>query len=367
MSPFVLSLLTLIFAPTEATIVFAGDAMQHQGQLDAAKRADGSYDYSTCFTDVKDYVSDADYAVVNLETTLGASNHTGYPCFCSPDSWADALDDAGFDMMLTANNHTLDRRDKGLKRTIDVLDRKGIDHIGTYRNAAARDSIIPTVRDINGIKVGFLNYTYGTNGIKISGDAVVDYIDRAQIKKDIAATRSAGAEILVTAMHWGDEYKLLPNASQRSLADFLVAEGVDMVIGGHPHVVQPIEVRDNPQGRKSLVVWSLGNFISNMKTRDTRGGVMVKATIVRDGQAARFKEAEYRLVFTVPSTGGSTNYRLITVDSDSDHARAGAFANECRAFTASALSVFNTHNKGVDRHVADKHIPIIQSILKLDK
>ena len=367
MPPFLLSLLSLVFAPAEATIVFAGDAMQHQGQLDAARRTDGTYDYSTCFADVRDYVTSADYAVVNLETTLGATNFTGYPCFCSPDSWATALDDAGFDMMLTANNHTLDRRDKGLKRTVEVLDNMDIDHIGTYRDASARSATLPMVRDINGIKVGFLNYTYGTNGIKVTGDAVVDYIDRSLIKRDIANTRAAGAEIIVTAMHWGEEYKLLPNASQRSLADFLVAEGVDMVIGGHPHVIQPIEVRDNPSGGKSLIVWSLGNFISNMKTRDTRGGLMVKATIARQDGKAGFKEAEYRLVFTVPATG-KENYRLITVDDADDYGRAGRFSADCKAFTVSAMSVFDKHNVGVTRHEAiSKGRKIIHSLIKLNK
>ena len=214
-----------MLTPQEVSLVFAGDAMQHQGQLDAARRPDGSYGYDGCFDAVAPYISAADYAVVNLETTLGAGGFTGYPCFCSPDSYAEALRDAGFDMMLTANNHTLDRLDKGLHRTISVLDSLGVDHLGTYHDGESRQRALPMVKDIKGIKIGFLNYTYGTNGLTVKGDAVVDYIDTDLMASDIESARAAGAEILAVAVHWGVEYKLLPHPSQKALADFLVGQG----------------------------------------------------------------------------------------------------------------------------------------------
>ncbi len=344
--PLFVSLVNLLFGVDQAEIVFAGDAMQHQAQLQAARQADGTYDYSACFSDIEYLVKSADYAVVNLETPVGSGNFTGYPCFNAPASFAHALRDAGFDLMLTANNHTLDRRDRGVRSTIDSLDAAGIAHIGTYHNAASRLNSLPFVKRISGINVGFLNYTYGTNGITVTGDVVVDYIDRAQMASDIEAVRQAGAEIVTVAVHWGDEYHLIENASQRKLADFLVEQGVDLVIGGHPHVIQPMEVRHNEAMNKDvLVVYSLGNFISNMKTRDTRGGAIVRVNLERDREGvARFVSAAYELVFTVPPSSNGENFKLVpAVGYD------GPWSAACRAFVKSAEDIFSRHNVNVQR------------------
>lgn len=328
-----------------ASIVFAGDAMQHQAQIDAAKKGAGVYDYSGCFDAIAPYVDAADYAVVNLETPLGGAPYTGYPCFSAPDSYLDALTDAGFDLMLTANNHTLDKRDKGLVRTLDRLDAAGVDHIGTYRNSEERDSVLPLLRDINGFNVAFLNYTYGTNGISLRTTAVVDYIDRELIKSDIAKARSHGAEIVTVCIHWGIEYELLPSRQQKQLADFLVDSGADLVIGGHPHVVQPMEMRHNADGKNVLVVYSLGNFISNMKTRDTRGGAMLKVELTRDADGiAAIDTATYRLVFTVAPVKDS-NFRLVPAEK----CDVATWEPQCKAFEQSAEKLFDKHNIGVPR------------------
>ncbi len=345
--PLVVSLVNLIFGVDQAELVFAGDAMQHMAQIEAARQQDGTYDYSDCFAEIAPMIQSADYAVVNLETPIGSGDFTGYPCFNAPASFARALRDAGFNLMLTANNHTLDRRDRGVHATIDSLDAPGIEHIGTYHNAAARDSLSAFVRNISGIRIGFLNYTYGTNGITVSGDAVVNYIDRGKIAEDIASLRDAGAEIITVAVHWGDEYHLLENSAQRSLADFLVDQGVDLVIGGHPHVIQPMEVRHNDElGKDVLVVYSLGNFISNMKTRDTRGGAIVRVSLVKgkDG-VARFDRASYDLVFTVPPSSPGDNFRLVPAY---DY-EGGRWQAACRAFVKAAEDIFSRHNIKVGR------------------
>lgn len=326
-----------------ATIVFAGDAMMHAAQIEAARQPDGTYDFSDCFAAISPYVAEADYAVVNLEAPLGGKPYTGYPCFSTPDSYADALSDAGFDLFLTANNHCLDRHDRGARRTVDALATAGYEHLGTYRDLSQRDSILPLIKEIGGIRVAFLNYTYGTNGINPHGNIVVDYIDRNKIADDISHARQEGAELVCVGMHWGYEYKLLPNAEQKALADFLVGQGVDLVIGSHPHVIQPMEMRTDSAGRQSLVIYSLGNLISNMKTRDTRGGALAKAWISRgpDGRA-RVDSAAYKLVFTIPAQGGQ-NFRLVNCD-DCD---APAWKARCNEFARSAHSVFDTHNKNV--------------------
>lgn len=324
--------------PSSAEMLFAGDAMMHDGQINAAKRADG-YSFEGYFDAIRPYVESADYAVVNFEASLGGKPYRGYPCFSAPDEYPRALTDAGFDFFLLANNHILDRSDKGLHRTITLLDSLNIPHSGIYHDAAARDSLVPSVVDVNGFKVGMLNYTYGTNGITVRGNAVVNYIDLDRIKADIDASRKAGAELIALCIHWGDEYKLLPNARQRELADKLTALDVDMIIGGHPHVIQPMEMRRGPAGKPVLLVYSLGNFISNMKTDNTRGGAMVRVSLERDSAGdARVGSAAYSLVFTEPPSQGR-NYRLVPAH-ESANPKAALFLKNAEA-------IFRKHNRGV--------------------
>lgn len=354
--------LIALMAQSEAVLLFAGDAMQHKAQLDAAYCGDDKYNYTECFEPVRSIISDADFAVVNLETPLGGPPYRGYPCFSAPDSYAEALVEAGFDLLLTANNHTLDARDRGLKRTVSVLDSIAIPHIGTYCNAESRSQEIPLVINIKGFKVGFLNYTYGTNGISIQGDVIVDYIDKQVMADDIAATRKAGAEILCVAVHWGDEYKLLPNSNQKELAKWLCDKGVDIIFGGHPHVIQPMELLDNPvTGRKTALFYSLGNFISNMKTRDTRGGAISRVTLRRDSIGTAYvDELNYQLVYTVPPSGRGSTFKLYPADHEAFDATAIISHSDSsisatpfptsvitgrNAFVSSANNIFDKYNK----------------------
>lgn len=354
---------TTIANSAEVSLLFAGDAMMHTGQLEAAKRGDGVYDYSGCFAEIAPYVRNADYAVVNLETPVSAPPFTGYPQFNAPVSYVEALADCGFDLFLTANNHTLDRRDRGLKQTVAVLDSLGLTHIGTYTDTAEREKRIPLVVNVGGFKVGFVNYTYGTNGFTVSGDAVVDYIKADDIRADIARTRNAGAEIIVAAMHWGEEYTLTPVASERQWARFLEKEGVDIIMGGHPHVVQPMELRENSStGRPMFLAYSHGNFISNMMTTDTRGGLITRVTLARDDKGQAYvKGAAYRLIFTVPPTDGAfkpspsagtapvghrygfvrDNYTVMYPDSVPQ-----AWRSRARDFVNSARAAFRSGNVG---------------------
>ncbi len=339
-------------APSGADLLFVGDAMQHQGQLDQAKlEGNGkNYDYSKCFTYIAPTIAEADYAVCNLEVPLGGGpDYSGFPCFSAPDSYAIALKNAGFDMMLTANNHCLDRRDKGARRTIAALDSLKIDHIGTYSDASQRKERTPFIRDINGIKVGFLNYTYGTNGIEPKDNVEVNLINKKDMAREIKQTREAGAEIIVVAMHWGIEYVLRENAEQRDLADFLVDQGVDLIIGGHPHVIQPMQiVHNDKEGKDVLIVYSLGNFISNMKTGDTRGGALVRARLERDKDGkARFVKADYDTFFSAKPTGKGTNYQVIPSWMP-EKIPSGQF-DHWLMFDRSASHIFNTYNINVPR------------------
>lgn len=324
--------------PQNAELLFAGDAMMHEGQITAAKNGHG-YSFDGYFDSIRPYVESADFAVVNFEASLGGKPHRGYPCFSAPDEYPRALVDAGFDFLLLANNHILDRRDKGLHRTIATLDSLHIPHAGVYHDASARDSLIANIVDVNGFKIGLLNYTYGTNGITIQGKAVVNYIDFDRIGSDVALMRQAGAELIAVCIHWGDEYRLLPNPSQKAMARKLIDMGVDMIIGSHPHVVQPMEMHTAAEGKPVLLVYSLGNFISNMKTDNTRGGAMVRVRLERDSAGtARVKSAAYSLVFTEPASNGK-NYRLVRAHTSS-HPKANVFRRN-------AIKIFDEHNINV--------------------
>ena len=227
---------------TEVSLLFAGDAMQHKAQIQSAKQGE-AYDYSPCFADITHEIAAADYAVVNLESPIGGQPYTGYPCFSAPDEFPIALQNAGFDLFLTANNHCLDRYTRGAIRTLHILDSIGADHIGTYDSKDSFERFYPFITSIKGIRIAFLNYTYGTNGFTPHSPLIVNYIDEEKIKKDIFRAKTLSADLIVACLHWGDEYQLLPNKRQEDLADFLAKEGVQLIIGAHPHVIQPMELR----------------------------------------------------------------------------------------------------------------------------
>lgn len=312
LSILLLSVVSLLQSNHTVNLMFVGDAMQHAPQIAAAQQADGTYDYSPCFRHLAEDITWADVAVVNLECPLGGRPYTGYPCFSAPDSYAQQLRDVGFDLFLTANNHCLDRRDKGLVRTCQTLDSLGIPHIGTYRNATERDRRIPYIVNVKGMRIAFLDYTYGTNGIPIQGNVIVDFIDQRQIAEDIAVARNRGAHAICVNLHWGIEYQLKPVASQRTLADWLVSQGVDLIIGGHPHVVEPMEVRYSKEYDKNvLLVYSMGNFISNQSDIDTRGGAMVKVSLRMENGRAVIDNPRYKLFFVQKPVAPGQNYVLI--------------------------------------------------------
>ena len=343
----VLSLSSLFLNNDTAEIVFAGDAMQHKAQIDAAKKSDDIYTYDECFEAIAQYVQNADYAVVNLETPLGGTPYSGYPMFCSPDSYSLALKNAGFDLLLTANNHSLDKRDKGAKRTLDILDKQDIDHIGTYRNEVERNNVLPFIKNINGYKIAFLNYTYGTNGIAIQKDIIVDYIDKLKIKKDVENARNSGAEIIAVAIHWGTEYILLPNATQKALADYLTNLGVDLIIGGHPHVIQPMEIRESQNTPdRHVVAYSTGNLVSNMSLRRTDGGIMIAMKLHKIQNYTRPLNVRYLLTWIAPKRNDGKRDFTIYPAATTEFIGWDFAEQKRQLFINDSRSLFEKHNKG---------------------
>ena len=269
-------------SPTTATLAVCGDVMSHMPVTnDAWDEAQGIYDYTPIFEAARPYVEGADYAVANLETTLSTEGpYSGYPAFRSPSALAGDLRELGFDLMLTANNHCLDRRYDGLVSTLDQLDQAGLAHVGTARTAEESGAANIHVADVGGISVAFLGYTYGTNGIPLPEGreyAVnlfnTDYMttlstpDTQRLESDLAAARALDTDLIAVMIHWGVEYQTTQNSYQEELADLLIANGADLVLGGHSHVPQPIETRTvtaaDGTERTGFVCYSLGNFISS--------------------------------------------------------------------------------------------------------
>ncbi|MFV0536493.1 MAG: CapA family protein [Dysgonomonas sp.] len=296
----ILFVFTSLFYAQEQKVsfLFAGDAMQHKAQLDVAKTKVG-YDYSAYFKYVEDEIKKADVAVVNLEVTLPGKQFSGYPSFGSPDEYAFALKDAGFDVFLTANNHILDKGKRGFERTLMMLDSMKVKHTGVFLNQEKRELYYPLMMIKNGIRIAMLNYTYGTNqGHVLTPPNIVNYIDRKQMLKDIAAAKQMKADIIIANIHWGVEYVLKHNKEQKSLADFLVQNGVRLVIGGHPHVVQPIDIQKKDNSIENIVVYSMGNLISAMKPVNTTGGMMVKIDVSKDENGKiNIDSCDYSLVW----------------------------------------------------------------------
>ncbi len=269
---------------SSATVINTGDVMVHSTQLEGAVTSSGDYDFTDFFKNIGGIVSKADLGIGNLEVTFGgkeSGSFKGYPAFNTPDVLADCLKDAGFDLMLTINNHSYDTGFTGLKRTLAVLKSKNIDFVGTRENSGDKNY---KVKDVNGIKIGMTAFSYqksltagqiALNGNPISSEAaqlvnVFSYEDKQSFlnkaKTVIDNMKNDGAEKIVFYMHWGEEYQLKENSHQDELAQGLCDLGVDIIVGSHPHVIQPVELLTSADNsHKTVCAYSMGNAISNQR------------------------------------------------------------------------------------------------------
>jgi poly-gamma-glutamate synthesis protein (capsule biosynthesis protein) len=268
-------------------LVFAGDIMGHSTQIKAALLPDGTYDYHHCFKYVAPILKQADLAIGNLEFTLpGKPPYSGYPQFRSPDAVAVALKDAGFDMMVTANNHSNDAGKTGVENTIRTLRNLGFHQTGTFLDSMDRSLNYPLVIQHGNFKLAFLNYTYGTNGIPTKFPVIVNQLDEKQMAADMEKARGSNPDAIIVMVHWGNEYQLVENSYQRQLAQKLFLWGAKVVIGSHPHVVQSIEQKSQTdslrKGELTVVAYSLGNFISGQIKTYTDIGAMVEVELEKE-------------------------------------------------------------------------------------
>ena len=330
-----------------ATISSMGDLLMHLPVINAYKSGDG-YDFTGMFQYVKPYLTKADYAVANLETTLFGTGmkYSGYPNFNCPDEIVDGALDAGIDMLLNANNHSTDTGAKGIARTIEVLDEKGMERNGIAKDASEKRYV---VKNLNGIKVGLICYTYETNDDPVS--VALNGIPLAAPYDDLANTfaygeldtfyanltaqldlmKADGAEATVVYLHWGVEYQLSANDSQKAIAQKLCDLGVDVIIGGHPHVVQPVELlssNTDPE-HKTVCLYSMGNAvsnqrlgnISNIKTAHTEDGVLFSVTFAKYSNGDVLLESVNALPLWVnlyTTASGGKAYEILPLDDQVD-------------------------------------------------
>lgn len=268
------------------SISATGDLMCHLVQYNYAKVGQDSFDFNPVFQFVKKIISESDFAFGNLETVLAGEtkNYSGYPFFNTPNSFVEALKKAGFDFLVTSNNHSLDRGEIGILRTIRELDKIKLNHTGTFASQRDRDSI--RIIEIKGIKFALVSYTYGTNGNQIPNGKsyLINIIDEDLITSDILKARHNGAEFVIVNLHFGEEYQREPNSFQKEVVNKTISAGADVIIGGHPHVIQPFNLykSQNAKVDSGFVAYSLGNFISNQRWRYSDAGIVLTLSLSKN-------------------------------------------------------------------------------------
>ena len=307
-----------------ATIVAIGDTLCHsQVFKDAYDIETGIYDFSPLFKDVTKYFQNKTVAVGNLEATLAGPSHpySGYPTFNTPEHLAVDLKELGLDIMTTANNHSLDIGYSGLVSSLNYLDEAGLEHTGSARSPEEQDKIL--FKDLNGIKTAFLAFTYGTNGIPrpAGKEYCVNLIDKDFIKNKIDQAKSEGAEAICVSMHWGVEYQTKQNSEQEDLAEFLIKNDANVILGCHPHVLQPLQMKevtmDDGSKKEGVVIYSMGNFFSAQTFPNTRDTLILNVKIRKNGENNKISidHATYAPVYDYDNgTNAKDRYELLDLN-----------------------------------------------------
>ena len=327
-----------------ATVSTQGDLLMHLPVIETADKGNDTYDFASVFRYIKEYTESYDYAVANLETTLAGTKraYSGYPNFNCPDGILPSAVAAGYDMLLTANNHCNDTQWAGISRTLEQTRAAGLKTLGTQLNDSEKKY---EVVDINGIKVGMLCYTYATGesddgrpalngGSTVAQVGVVNFFREnnlqkfyTEVERRLKAMREEGAEITMLYIHWGVEYQTKENANQRTIAQKLCDLGVDVIVGGHPHVVQPVDLLESTTDpeHKTVCIYSLGNAVSNqrralmnLKTGHTEDGVLFTVTFEKYSDGSVYvADADVLPTWVNMSTvNGQKEYNILPLDAD---------------------------------------------------
>lgn len=308
----------------DAVWIGVGDIMSHTPQLPGAyNKETDSYDFMPYFEPITSLLDEGDWVMANLETPIAGKEigYSGYPTFNAPIELAQALWDSGFNVLSTANNHSLDKGEKGILNTLENLHNIGFTTVGTASSTEDAEKI--TIIDHNDIKMGFLSYTYGTNGIPIPQGKpyLINLIDKEAIIADMTKLRDAGADVITIALHFGIEYQIAPSEEQKKLARELIAAGADIIAGSHPHVLQPYELLssydENGNERQGLIIYSMGNFISNQRGNSKDYGAIFQVNIRKHNDTGAI---EFTDVVVTPTwvqrykSDSNYRYRILPVE-----------------------------------------------------
>ena len=308
---------------TTFSMVLTGDIMCHNTiYQDAYNPTTEAYDFSYLFEDIKYNIQTADISIGNLETTFsGASKgYSSYPKFNTPESLAINLKKLGFDVLTTANNHCYDTGYEGIESTINYLDEADISHTGTFKSEEDKNKIL--IKNVKGINIAILSFTYGTNGIKIPSDKEysVNIIDKEHIRNQMSLAKAQNPDLICVSMHWGTEYQTNPNSEQTDLADFLFTNGADIIIGNHPHVLQPMEKKEItlPDGSKKdgFIVYSLGNFLADQSKPNSRSSAIINLNIIKNENGKiNINKVKYTPIYTFKSSSINTKkFRILNLN-----------------------------------------------------
>lgn len=321
---------------TTINMALTGDIMCHNTIYnDAFNKQSNTYDFSYIFDDIKYNIQTADIAIGNLETTFAGSSkgYSSYPTFNTPESLAYTLKKVGFDVLSTANNHCYDKGYSGIESTINYLDDADISHTGTFKSEEEQNKIL--VKNVKGIQIAFLSFTYGTNGITVPSDKSysVNLIDKDLIKKQLDLAKKQNPDMICVSMHWGIEYQTTPNSEQKDLADFLFKNGADIIIGNHPHVLQNFEKReitlDDGTSKDGLVIYSLGNLLADQNKKYARVSAIMNVSVTKDENGKiKINTVKYTPIYIYKDTSKSTQkFKIINIQNAIDSFEAGYSPN----------------------------------------
>ncbi|MEG2849289.1 MAG: CapA family protein, partial [Bacteroidales bacterium] len=303
-------------------IVFIGDVMQHTPQLSGAlikgkeKQKPESYNYSHMFKYIQPILQKSNIAVANMEFPMGGAPYKGYPLFSAPESIVWQAKKSGINLFLLANNHILDMEKEGLNRTLNIYKELGVNHTGAYFSKEEEEKKNPIIFNINGTKIAIINFTYGTNGNTIPKPYVINLMDSIHVKQTINKAKQHGAQIIIAAPHWGEEYQLYPSATQRKWAKMLFREGVKIIIGTHPHVPQVAEIYYDAGEVQKFIFYSLGNYITNQSIPNySQIELLVKVSIVKNNFTNKIiiLPPNYEFMWCFKKNEFETDYTVIPI------------------------------------------------------
>ncbi len=337
---------------TTISMSVIGDIMCHNTQYKDAF-SNGTYDFSYVFDDIKSQIESADIAIGNLETTFAGSDigYSSYPTFNTPENLATDLKELGIDFLSTCNNHSLDKGYVGIERTIAQLDNIGIPHTGTFNSVESSNQVVTL--DVKGLKIAFLAYTYGTNGIPVpSGkDYCINLINKDKIVSDLNKAKELKPDLIVVQMHWGIEYQTAPNSEQKELADLLFQNGADIILGSHPHVLQSMEKREvtiaDGTKKQGFVIYSLGNFVSGQVKAGTRQSIILNIVLTKSGKTGKINidSVDYTPIYTFKGA----HYKILDMQKTIE-----SFNNGDTTFGSGTISTLKSELEQVKNRMGEK-------------